>query len=1058
MDDAKLRQLITQPEGVKLEFKRDLYRFVSKDERTHRLDGKLYDPQWHEFLKDIISLANGNIGTAHEDAYLIIGVEDKTKILVGVNTSNTIFERKDSVIRKQIIDKLGEVCEQTFQNLFYETQELDGKKLIVITIPPSDALYELKTRLKPNPSARSEGFEIKTVFLRRGDGERIYVSTDPQARKSLEFEKKHWRTSIIYRNLTSPEYIDKAIERDELPSLIKQYSKDVDDNNPLERQYILRLIQATLTCSKNVLSENKKQLANQLIGRLLFCIDPDIKIFLDELKKWQFAKRENWLEPLSSSLEPPITFPLKTLSRHSKKPAKILYIDSNSSRLISASPTDSLNVWDLNVWDLSQDKILDPIFRKDNCRFDQLLITSDSTRPKLIILNDSRISILEINTGHSLFELEHSDTINSICLTPDNKSLISASDDCELRIWSLADGTSQILHTASDPITDAVVTNDGKYIFFSSDTFIAIWDLDTNIMIDQIEAHDRVIDKLYVLSNQDKILSLSQDDDIAKIWDLEGTAPPKFKRKPRESTQISDHSQDYTCSIERKFEKDLVRKLLTTYKLAIPYDKQIIIYIDDGKDLAVWDSQSNQLSSFWPYSTIDPFTERIIHDFAITPNGKWLITASSDDIVEIWDVANRQSIKKIPTDNITPLTLSITPDGEKLIVVFDDKSLEIWYLLNSQLVHSSNNHTRGIKSIKLILDEHGERLALSISEDSLLKKWRISDGNYLQTFKPDELYDQSEELVNWISASAFDAQKLLFASGRNGKLTIEDLSSPDAVKTLDGHSKTVNKIIIIPGTSYAISASQDECSISKQEAFNLIVWDLESKTLYKNLEGHTFGVDTIAINSEKKILVSASVDRTLIWNLETFELLYTFSGQSESVKQIDKSVRIFPEEQYTICQSEDSNLKIWNSVSGELFFMLPGRKEITAMAIASDCSKVISTCSEISDTGSRVNYALEIWKTDDQTKSSSKMNAEHSDEITSIALTLSNRYAISASRDCTVKVWDLKDEKLITSFAGDGPLTTCTLSDDDMTIIAGEQSGRIHFLKLQGLPELEKSV
>ena len=51
----------------------------------------------------------------------------------------------------------------------------------------------------------------------------------------------------------------------------------------------------------------------------------------------------------------------------------------------------------------------------------------------------------------------------------------------------------------------------------------------------------------------------------------------------------------------------------------------------------------------------------------------------------------------------------------------------------------------------------------------------------------------------------------------------------------------------------------------------------------------------------------------------------------------------------------------------------------------------------------------------------------------------------------TLKVWNLETGKLIASFTGESSITCCALAPDGKMIVAGETSGRVHFLRLEGL-------
>jgi WD40 repeat protein len=206
---------------------------------------------------------------------------------------------------------------------------------------------------------------------------------------------------------------------------------------------------------------------------------------------------------------------------------------------------------------------------------------------------------------------------------------------------------------------------------------------------------------------------------------------------------------------------------------------------------------------------------------------------------------------------------------------------------------------------------------------------------------------------------------------------------------------------------------------------------------------HLSPVTDIIFNPEKNILISESADKTIIWNLETFNLLYAFNKQPSFARQLLKHIKIFPKNQFFVYETDTTDLEIWDLTCGELFFTLPDLKDqVTAIAVTVDREQVISNSDK---------NGLEFWSIQDSNKPSYLSSVEHSAIVTSITTTRCNCYAISASDDHTLKVWSIKDGSLITTFTGESEITACSVLDDDLVIIAGEKSGRIHFLKLQGI-------
>lgn len=199
MRPEDLRELLKQPEGLKLDFKRE-YKFLKpRPDGTDKQQWNLYvQGQWDEFIKDILALTNGNVGVANQTAYLIIGVGDK----LSPDGTRELFDTSDMVFNnKQIVAKVNQACSPAIPDIRVNRVEIEGKTITVIEIPPSPHLHETtrdleipKAYFDENDSLRHVDRSSKTVYTKNT----VFIrwneeiqSASQSDRQALADEKKH---------------------------------------------------------------------------------------------------------------------------------------------------------------------------------------------------------------------------------------------------------------------------------------------------------------------------------------------------------------------------------------------------------------------------------------------------------------------------------------------------------------------------------------------------------------------------------------------------------------------------------------------------------------------------------------------------------------------------------------------------------------------------------------------------------------------------------------------------------------------------------------------------
>jgi len=168
--------------------------------------------------------------------------------------------------------------------------------------------------------------------------------------------------------------------------------------------------------------------------------------------------------------------------------------------------------------------------------------------------------------------------------------------------------------------------------------------------------------------------------------------------------------------------------------------------------------------------------------------------------------------------------------------------------------------------------------------------------------------------------------------------------------------------------------------------------DLDKTQEIGVIQGHDNSVSAVAITPDGNKVASCSLDGTLkIWAIDSLKEIRTIYDHYGF-----ETITITPDGDKVISGSRDNTLKVWDLEKGREIGILRGHRDCVNIAV-------------IMPDGKKV---------------------------------------ISGSWDNTIKVWDINKKECISTFVGEGSFSSCAVSLDGLTIIAGESSGIVHFLRI----------
>jgi WD40 repeat protein len=152
---------------------------------------------------------------------------------------------------------------------------------------------------------------------------------------------------------------------------------------------------------------------------------------------------------------------------------------------------------------------------------------------------------------------------------------------------------------------------------------------------------------------------------------------------------------------------------------------------------------------------------------------------------------------------------------------------------------------------------------------------------------------------------------LLLAAGNSGQV---GLSQGQLVRTLTGHSESVNSVAFSPDGRLLASGSSD---------WTIKLWDVATGREVRTLTGHTSSVASVAFSPDGRLLASGSYKEIKLWDVATGQEVRTLTGHTDSVT----SVAFSPDGRLLASGSDDNTIKLWDVATGQEVRTLTGHTD-----------------------------------------------------------------------------------------------------------------------------------
>ncbi|MBI5931918.1 MAG: TIR domain-containing protein [Chloroflexi bacterium] len=402
-----------------------------------------------------------------------------------------------------------------------------------------------------------------------------------------------------------------------------------------------------------------------------------------------------------------------------------------------------------------------------------------------------------------------------------------------------------------------------------------------------------------------------------------------------------------------------------------------------------------------------------ITDCKINSQGTWIVSASGDGTLKLWDVETGQERLTLKGHTRGINCCAISPDDTWIVSGADDETLKLWDVETGQERLTLKGHTRGISCCAISPDG---TWIVSASADSTLKVWEVATGQEIRTLKGH---------LDFVTACVISADGTWVASAsKDNTLKVWEVKDGGLRFTLVGHLRRVMSCAAIANSHHLVSVSKDTM---------VKVWDVDNGHEIKTMAWQSSELLACAVSPNGQWVGITSQDQSLIVKDIVTEMTQL---SVQSLPSTAICCAIEPQNQWIATGSRDGRLRLWATSLRENTSLSVHHGNATGCAISPDGAWVVATSDD--------NWILTVW--DFQTATPKQVLRSHAGRLLACSISPDGQWFVSASGDQNLKVWDAHTyQELFTLVAHSDRVNGCTISPDAFRIVSVGGDGKIVF-------------
>jgi len=447
-----------------------------------------------------------------------------------------------------------------------------------------------------------------------------------------------------------------------------------------------------------------------------------------------------------------------------------------------------------------------------------------------------------------------------------------------------------------------------------------------------------------------------------------------------------------------------------------------------------------------------------VYDAVFTPDGRWVITASFDKTLRLWDSRSRQSVRTMSGHSGLVLSIAVHPDGSRLASGAMDNTIKIWDVPLNAPIASHGGHRGAVRSVVLTRDG---KWTISGGSDKTVQVRSAADGKTARTL------DGHLAPVVGIAARVDHLQ--VATATEAGRLRLFTLADGKPVGgSVGAHAGPITGLVFAPNSSFIVTSGSDGM-VRK--------WPNTLPATFA-AGGHTGPITAVDVSANGTTIATASGDKTArLWQRSDGKPIRQLEAHPAGVTAIAFS----PNSSQVATGAADQIARLFQASNGKLLKAFPAQAgPITGVALSangqllvagdrtgavvvykiSDASvqaKLVGHTAAISGVAFTPNSSQVVTSSHDSTvrvfaaadgKAVRTINVEA--EAVSLGLTVNGAQAAVGGSDKAIRIYTLADGKLVKTLSGhDAAVTAVEFSRDNTKLLSGSSDGRLRAWELK---------